>query len=101
LKPPTLDFDPLTTVIHAAVDPLRRRTPESQAQYCREKIVELDMTREQLGYAVRERNALANALQRIESGELSNGSLVDPNAQQFAAETLAQLTGGELRKVGA
>jgi hypothetical protein len=49
----------------------------------------------------RERDALKDALKRIESGDLPNGKLVDPNVQQFAAEMLDKLEAGELRRTTA
>jgi hypothetical protein len=96
------DFQPVGPVVHA---PVERRTLESQARYYSEKIAELVMTQSELRRVVAERdaatkesNALADALRAIEAGELPSGKLVDPAAQQFAAETLVRLASGELRK---
>src|SRR5262249_46492698 len=92
------DFQPVGPVIHGeggSPVKLTRRTPESRDQYYAEKITEMAITQQELTRVSRERDALAAALKLIETGDLPNGKLVDPNAQQFAAETLARLEAGE------
>jgi hypothetical protein len=59
------------------------------------------MTQQELARVVNERDALAKALEQIEGGDLADGSLASPKAQQFAAETLGRLASGELRKLKA
>ncbi len=58
------------------------------------------LTQQEPRYAVNEREALKAALEGIATGDLPNGKLADPNAQQFAAETLAKLHAGFFRDLG-
>lgn len=100
------DFQPSGPVIHGAVTPqpaevvLTRRSPESRERYYAEKITEGAITQQELARVTRERDALALALKKIEAGDLPGKKLADPNTQYFAAETLAKLTRGQLRKAG-
>lgn len=87
------DFQPAGPVVHAVGGLASER-------YFSEKITQLALTEQELRRVVRERDALARVLETIESGDLPDGSLASPNAQQFAAETLAKLERGELRKTG-
>jgi hypothetical protein len=84
--------DPAAPIIHGAGGLTGER-------YVSEKITELALTQQALRRVVNKNIALIDALKTIESGELPDGRLVSPNAQQFAAETLAKLEAGELRKV--
>ena len=68
------------------------RTAEARKRYYSEKITELAITQQELGRVARERNALVKALERIAAGGLPGG------AQIFAADILAKLEAGELRK---
>ena len=91
------DFRPMPTepIIHGPGRiPLvaLERTAEARERYYSEKITELAITQQELGRVARERNALVKTLERIAAGGLPGG------AQGFAADILAKLEAGELRK---
>jgi hypothetical protein len=90
-----LRFQPIHSepIIHGPgrIDPVMR-TPESRERYYSEKITELAMNQQELGRTTRERNALARALEQIATSDSPDG------AQRFAADVLAKLANGELRK---
>lgn len=65
--------------------------PEVRERLLFEKVTELAFSQNETCRVTRERNALAHALQIIAAGR--GGS-----PQRFAAETLARLESGELRK---
>jgi hypothetical protein len=94
--------NPQQPIIHGPGNPLgavaKPRSPEPIDRYCSEKITELAMMQQELARVRRERNALANGYVAIESGDMPDGKPASPNARQFAAEMLAKLEAGELRK---